>query len=218
MASALSNRQNCACARKTLQTQRGRTHGAGCVRQWFRTAEPLGGTSLRELEYTHTFKSIDLLKKYGVSVRNFTKSVLKMYFRYSTNFGQSVGICDQQRLRPVSTSVLSGALLFPNLSVLCCSQTCLCFAVPRPVCFADTRPICALLFPDLSAHLCCLVPCCSQTHLCFADSQTRQLICAVWSEPLLFPYRVHLSGTLQRFYMDSQIDLSGSNGREIISS
>ena len=36
------NRQNCACARKTLQTQRGRTHGAGCVRQWFRTAEPLG--------------------------------------------------------------------------------------------------------------------------------------------------------------------------------
>ena len=42
MASALSNRQNCACARKTLQTQRGRTHGTGCVRQWFRTAEPLG--------------------------------------------------------------------------------------------------------------------------------------------------------------------------------
>ena len=42
MASALSNRQNCACARKTLQTQRERTHGAGCVRQWFRTAEPLG--------------------------------------------------------------------------------------------------------------------------------------------------------------------------------
>ena len=39
---ALSNRQNCACARKTLQTQRGKTHGAGCVRQWFRTAEPLG--------------------------------------------------------------------------------------------------------------------------------------------------------------------------------
>ena len=27
---------------KTLQTQRGRTHGAGCMRQWFRTAEPLG--------------------------------------------------------------------------------------------------------------------------------------------------------------------------------
>ena len=27
---------------KTLQTQRGRTHGARCVRQWFRTAEALG--------------------------------------------------------------------------------------------------------------------------------------------------------------------------------
>ena len=32
---------NCTCARKTLQTQRGRRHGAGCVRQWFRTAESL---------------------------------------------------------------------------------------------------------------------------------------------------------------------------------
>ena len=29
-------------ASKTLQKQRGRAHGAGCVRQWFRTAEPLG--------------------------------------------------------------------------------------------------------------------------------------------------------------------------------
>ena len=38
---ALSNRQNCTCARQTLQTQGGRTHGAGCVRLWFRTAEPL---------------------------------------------------------------------------------------------------------------------------------------------------------------------------------
>ena len=26
---------------KTLQAKRGRTHGAGCVRQWFLTAEPL---------------------------------------------------------------------------------------------------------------------------------------------------------------------------------
>ena len=38
---------------KTLQTQRGRTHSAGCMRQWFRTTEPL-----RELRYenwnTHT--------------------------------------------------------------------------------------------------------------------------------------------------------------------
>ena len=43
----------CACARRTLQTQQGRTHSAGCEQQWFRTAEPLGGTSLRELEHTH---------------------------------------------------------------------------------------------------------------------------------------------------------------------
>ena len=42
MASALSNRQNCTRARKTLHTRRGRMYGAGCVRQWFRTAEPLG--------------------------------------------------------------------------------------------------------------------------------------------------------------------------------
>ena len=34
--------ENCACARKTLQTYRERTHGAVCLRQWFRTAEPLG--------------------------------------------------------------------------------------------------------------------------------------------------------------------------------
>ena len=31
----------CMCT-QTLQTQRGRTHGTGCVRQRFRTAEPLG--------------------------------------------------------------------------------------------------------------------------------------------------------------------------------
>ena len=41
MASAVSNRQNCTCAHKTLQTQWERTHGAGCTRPWFRTAEPL---------------------------------------------------------------------------------------------------------------------------------------------------------------------------------
>ena len=51
----LINRQNCACARKTLQTQRGRTHGAGCVRQWFRTSEPLGERRYENCNtYTHT--------------------------------------------------------------------------------------------------------------------------------------------------------------------
>ena len=41
--SALSNRQNCTCARKTLQTQQERTDAQHrYMRQWFRTAEPLG--------------------------------------------------------------------------------------------------------------------------------------------------------------------------------
>ena len=38
----------------TLQIWWGRTHGAGCARSWFRTAEPLEERSLRELDYTHT--------------------------------------------------------------------------------------------------------------------------------------------------------------------
>ena len=53
----LSNRQNCTCARKTLQTQQGRTHGAGCVRQWLRTAEPLGERRY-ENWYPHTLRVI----------------------------------------------------------------------------------------------------------------------------------------------------------------
>ena len=41
--------------RKTLHTQRGRTHGAGCVRQWFRTAEPLGERRYENWNtHTHT--------------------------------------------------------------------------------------------------------------------------------------------------------------------
>ena len=42
-------------ARKTLQTQRGRTHGAGCVWQWFRTAQPLGERRYENWN-THTHK------------------------------------------------------------------------------------------------------------------------------------------------------------------
>ena len=38
---------------ETLQTQRGRRHGAGCVRQWFSTAEPLGERRYKNLT-THT--------------------------------------------------------------------------------------------------------------------------------------------------------------------
>ena len=48
-----------ACARTTLQTKRGRTHGAGCVRQWFRTAEPLG-ESLYKNWNTHTHSTVIL--------------------------------------------------------------------------------------------------------------------------------------------------------------
>ena len=44
----------CMCT-QTLQTQRGRTHGAGCVRQWFRTAEPLGERRYENWNtHTHT--------------------------------------------------------------------------------------------------------------------------------------------------------------------
>ena len=43
-----------ACARKTLQTQR-RTHGAGCARPWFRTAESPGERRYENWKtYTHT--------------------------------------------------------------------------------------------------------------------------------------------------------------------
>ena len=53
--SVTERRRNCACTRKTLQTQRGRTHGAGCVRQWFRTAEPLGERRYENWNtHTHT--------------------------------------------------------------------------------------------------------------------------------------------------------------------
>ena len=43
---------------KTLQRQRGRTHGAGCVRQWFRTTEPLGERRYENWNtHTHTIMS-----------------------------------------------------------------------------------------------------------------------------------------------------------------
>ena len=42
---------------KTLQTQRRRTHGAGCVRQWFRTTEPLGERRYENCN-THTDYSV----------------------------------------------------------------------------------------------------------------------------------------------------------------
>ena len=68
MASALSNRQNCTCARKTLQIQQGRTYGAGCVRQWFRTAEPLGERRYENRNthiYTHTHNNLHFRRGSG---------------------------------------------------------------------------------------------------------------------------------------------------------
>ena len=53
-----------ACTRKTLQTQQGRTQGAGCVRQWFRTAEPLGERRYENWNtHTHAFSVQSLLLK-----------------------------------------------------------------------------------------------------------------------------------------------------------
>ena len=48
---------------QTLQTQRGRTHGTGCVRQWFRTAEPLGE---RRYENWNTHTRMTILHWPGV--------------------------------------------------------------------------------------------------------------------------------------------------------
>ena len=56
--SALSNRQNCACARKTLQTQRGRTHGAGVCGNGSVPLSHSGNVvtriGIRVCEYTHS--------------------------------------------------------------------------------------------------------------------------------------------------------------------
>ena len=88
MASALSNRQNCACARKTLQTQRGRTHGAGCVRQWFRTAEPLGE---RRYEYWHTHIHTHQFWMTTVKSRHFKLEVYPDLVGMATKWGWSGG-------------------------------------------------------------------------------------------------------------------------------
>ena len=50
---------------KTLQTQRARTHDAGCVRQWFRTAEPLGERRYENWNtHTHTHNQLLLLNRW----------------------------------------------------------------------------------------------------------------------------------------------------------
>ena len=58
---------------KTLQTQRGRMHGTGCVRQWFCTAEPLGERHYENWN-THTLHWKILCTPYkGVTGRLFQR-------------------------------------------------------------------------------------------------------------------------------------------------
>ena len=63
----------CMCT-QTLQTQRGRTHGAGCVRQWFRTAEPLGERRY-ENRNTHTCRTSTMEISYIIytGVQHYTR-------------------------------------------------------------------------------------------------------------------------------------------------
>ena len=58
---SVTERQNCTCERKTLQTQQGRTHGAGCVWQWFRTVEPFGERRYENWN-THTHSPTKMFK------------------------------------------------------------------------------------------------------------------------------------------------------------
>ena len=63
---------------KTLQTQRGRTHGAGCVRQWFRTAEPLGE---RRYENWNTHRHITaVICKYEIGPKCFHRILVTRIF------------------------------------------------------------------------------------------------------------------------------------------
>ena len=56
-----------------LLTLRGRTHGVGCVRQWFRTAEPLGERCYENRNthtHTHTHADLELSSKRAQSLLN----------------------------------------------------------------------------------------------------------------------------------------------------
>ena len=72
---------NCACAPKTLQTQRGRTHSAGCVRQWFCTAELFGE---RRYENWNTQTNTHSLRDY-----QFTNKSLNDAYRIKDDCGGS---------------------------------------------------------------------------------------------------------------------------------
>ena len=63
---------------KTLQTQRGRTHGAGCVRQCFRTAELLGE---RRYENWNTHTHTDTAALRSRLLKNLTKLFCQCRFK-----------------------------------------------------------------------------------------------------------------------------------------
>ena len=52
---------------KHYKQKQGRTHGAGCVRQWFRTAEPLGERRY-ENRNTHTHTYIILVRTENLQI------------------------------------------------------------------------------------------------------------------------------------------------------
>ena len=83
VASALLNRQNCACARKTLQTQGGRTHSAGCMLQWFLTAEPLGERRYENWN-THTFVDHNILTPFQSGFTPGDSTVNQLTYLYNT--------------------------------------------------------------------------------------------------------------------------------------
>ena len=77
------------CTQNTTKTKRGRTHGAGCVWQWFRTAEPQGERRYENWN-KHTHISEAVLKKKIFEY-------VSMYF-YGSNLGPHGG--EQSHLGP----------------------------------------------------------------------------------------------------------------------
>ena len=71
---------------QTLQTQRGRTHGAGCVRQWFRTAEPLGE---RRYENWNTHTHLNQNKVPGITCETDSDSDICI-LKYSSYCTQTI--------------------------------------------------------------------------------------------------------------------------------
>ena len=67
----------CMCARKTLKTQRGRTHGARCVWQWFRTAEV-------RYENWNTHTHTQIFKVRGLDKREYLVIIRDIFCQFCT--------------------------------------------------------------------------------------------------------------------------------------